>query len=84
VFAGVAGTALMLYGLWRLCRDTEMRDYRFIGVAFVVLYVVFVVTAGRPYYLAGLYAPLVAAGALGLQRRREAGPSRWRALIWPL
>jgi hypothetical protein len=31
----------------------------------VVLYVVFVATAGRPYYLAGLYAPLAAAGALG-------------------
>jgi hypothetical protein len=82
-FAGVAGSALMLYGLWRLFRDDELRDYRFIGVAFVVLYVVFVVTAGRPYYLAGLYAPLAAAGALGLQRRREIGPSRLRWLIWP-
>ena len=82
-FAGVAGAALMLYGLWRLFRDDELRDYRFIGVAFVVLYVVFVVTAGRPYYLAGLYAPLAAPGALGLQRRREIGPSRLRWLIWP-
>jgi hypothetical protein len=59
------------------------RNYRFIGVAFVVLYVVFVATAGRPYYLAGLYAPLAAAGALGLQRRRETGPSLRRWLIWP-
>jgi Dolichyl-phosphate-mannose-protein mannosyltransferase len=84
VFAGVAGTALMLYGLWFLCREADLRDYRFIGVVFVVLYVVFVVTAARPYYLAGLYAPLIAVGALGLQRRRETGPSRWRALIWPL
>jgi hypothetical protein len=83
VFAGVAGVALVLYGLWRLLRDDELRDYRFIGVAFVALYVVFVATAGRPYYLAGLYAPLAAAGALGLQRRREAGPSRRRWLIWP-
>ena len=76
VFAGVAGAALVLYGLWRLFRDDELRDYRFIGVAFVVLYVVFVATAGRPYYLAGLYAPLAAAGALRLQRRRETAPSR--------
>jgi len=81
-FAGVAGAALALYGLWRLFRDDELRDYRFIGVAFAVLYVVFVATAGRPYYLAGLYAPLVAAGSLGLQRRRESGPSRRRWLIW--
>ena len=35
VFAGVAGVALVLYGLWRLLRDDELRDYRFIGVAFV-------------------------------------------------
>jgi 4-amino-4-deoxy-L-arabinose transferase-like glycosyltransferase len=80
VFAGVAGVVLVLYGLWRLLRDDELRDSRFMGAAFVVLYVVFVVTAGRPYYLAGLYAPLAAAGALGLQRRRETGPSRWRSV----
>ena len=48
-----------------------------------MLYVVFVVTAGRPYYLAGLYVPLAAAGALGLQRRREMGQNRRRWLIWP-
>jgi hypothetical protein len=83
VFAGVAGATLMLYGLWRLFRDDELRDYRFIGVTFVVLFVVFVATAGRPYYLAGLYAPLAAFGALGMQRRREAGPSRRRWLVWP-
>ena len=65
-----------------ISRSAALRDYRFIGVAFVALYVVFVATAGRPYYLAGLYAPLAAAGALGLQRRRETAPS-WRCwLIW--
>jgi len=82
-FAGVAGAALIGYGLWRLFRDGDLRDYRFIGVAFVVLYVLFVATAGRPYYLAGLYAPAAAAGALGLQRRRENGQRRRRWLMWP-
>jgi len=65
-----------------ISRSAALRDYRFIGGAFVALYVVFVATAGRPYYLAGLYAPLAAAGALGLQRRRETAPSRRRWLIW--
>ena len=44
------------------------------GIA--VLYVVFVATAGRPYYIVGLYAPLAAAGALGLQRCRETAAAR--------
>jgi hypothetical protein len=74
VFAGLAGLVLGSYGLFRLLRADEMRPYRYLGMTFVALYVVFVATAGRPYYLAGLYAPLVAAGALGLQRRREARP----------
>jgi hypothetical protein len=83
VFAGLAGLVLGSYGLFRLLRADEMRPYRYLGMTFGVLYVVFVATAGRPYYLAGLYAPLVASGALGLQRRREAGraPRRW--LVWP-
>lgn len=80
-FAGVAGVALMLYGLWRL-RDPQMRDYRFLGVTFAVLFVLFVATAGRPYYLAGLYAPLAAVGALALQQRRTAGTLRRRWLVW--
>jgi hypothetical protein len=83
VFAGVAGVMLVLYGLWRLFRDHELRGYRFLGVTFVALYVLFVATAGRPYYLAGLYAPLAAAGALGIQRRREGGANRLGWLVWP-
>lgn len=82
-YAGVAGVALVTYGLWRSFRDDELREYRFIGATFVVLYVLFVVTAGRPYYLIGLYAPLAAMGALGLQRRREAGRLRRNWLAWP-
>ena len=84
VFAGVAGVALMIYGLWLLFRRDELRDYRFLGVAFVVLYVLFLATAGRPYYVVGLYAPLVAAGCLGMQRRRESDPTRRRWLVWPV
>jgi 4-amino-4-deoxy-L-arabinose transferase-like glycosyltransferase len=82
-YAGVAGVALVLYGLWRLLRDDELDEYRFIGASFVVLYVLFVATAGRPYYVVGLYAPLAAIGALGLQRRREAGHVRRKWLAWP-
>ena len=82
-YAGVAGVMLVLYGLYRVFRDPALRDYRFLGLAFVLLYVFFVATAGRPYYLAGLYAPLAAVGAVALQRRRESGAGRGRWLFWP-
>lgn len=81
--AGVAGTALVLYGLWRLLRADELRVYRFVAVTFLAAYVIFVVTAGRPYYLGGLYGAVTAAGAVGLQRRREAGRVRGRWVVWP-
>lgn len=82
-YAGVAGVVLVLYGLWRVFRDPALGDYRFLGVTFVVLYVFFVATAGRPYYLAGLYAPVAAVGALALQKRRESGATRTWWLFWP-
>jgi hypothetical protein len=52
-------------------------------VTFLVLYAVFVAAPGRPYYLGGLYGIVAAAGALGLQRRREAGKNRFRWVVWP-
>jgi hypothetical protein len=82
VFAGVLGVALAGYGLWQLLRSEDLREFRFLAITFVALYVLFVITAGRPYYLSGLYAPLAAAGALGMQRRRQAGSDRrWPAWI---
>ncbi|SDT37413.1 Dolichyl-phosphate-mannose-protein mannosyltransferase [Microlunatus soli] len=86
--AGVAGMVLLIYGLWRFFGDRELRTYRFLAVSFLALYVFFVITQGRPYYLNGLYGPVIAAGALGLQRRREARerdglPPRRGWLIWP-
>lgn len=82
-YAGVAGLALVGYGLVRLVRDHGFRDYRFLGLTFVVLYALFVATGGRPYYLCGLYVAPAAIGALALQRRREGGARRWRWAVWP-
>lgn len=82
IMAGVAGTVLALYGLWRLLRVPELRDYRFVAVSAIVLFVFFVVTVGRPYYLDGIHGPLCAAGALGFQQRRRAGGRRGWA-VWP-
>ena len=74
--AGVGAPGLALYGLVRLLRGGELRDHRFLAVAFLVLYVAFVAAPRRPYYLSGFYGILAAAGAVGLQRRHEAGHRR--------
>ncbi len=64
MFARLAGVVLGMYGLVRLLLADHLRSYRYLGATFLALYVVFVATAGRAYYLAGLYAPL-------------APPARW-------
>ncbi|WP_214402249.1 glycosyltransferase family 39 protein [Pseudonocardia lacus] len=74
--AGVLGTVLLLISLVAVWTEPGLRPYRFLAITYAVLYVVFVVTAGRHYYLDGLHAPLAALGALALQHRRDAGARR--------
>ncbi|MET0765554.1 MAG: glycosyltransferase family 39 protein [Blastococcus sp.] len=50
-------------GWWRLARDPALRTWRSFAVAYAVLAVLFLLTGGKPYYLAGLYPVLLAAGA---------------------
>jgi 4-amino-4-deoxy-L-arabinose transferase-like glycosyltransferase len=50
-------------GLWRLARDPSLRRYRTFAVAYPLLAVVLIAAGGKPYYLAGLYPVLLAAGA---------------------
>jgi hypothetical protein len=81
--AGVGvGTTLFCYGLWQLLRSPELRSYRFLGWTFVGLVLLFLVTDGHFYYLAGLVAPLLAAGAVELQRHKPARWWRW-VFTWP-
>lgn len=58
-------------GLLWLLRDDGGRPFRAIGLAYLVLSGWFVVTSGKPYYLAGMYPALVGAGAVAWQRRRS-------------
>ena len=50
-------------GLVRLFRDPNVRWCRAVGVAYPVLAVAFMATGGKPYYLAGMFPVLLAAGA---------------------
>ncbi len=66
-------------GLVRLFRDPAVREFRFLAWAWVVLAVVFMATAGKPYYLGGLLPVLIGAGAAEVDRWLERGRRRLRA-----
>ncbi len=50
-------------GLIRLLRGPALRRWRALGVAYLVLAAVFIITGGKPYYLGGMIPLLLAAGA---------------------
>jgi len=60
-------------GLVQLFRSTALRPFRAFGWACALLLVAFLVAGGKPYYLAGMFPVLLAAGApavVGWLRRR--------------
>lgn len=77
--AGIAGAGLLCLGTWALLRSPELR---FLGWTFLGVTAAFVVGNGRPYYVAGFFGLLFAAGAVQLQRRREAGAAPRRCWPW--
>ena len=64
---------IWIAGPVRLLRAPELRDIRFLGWTWIALAIVFLATGGKPYYLAGLFPPLIAAGAIGVDRWLERG-----------
>jgi hypothetical protein len=70
VLAGLAGAALAGYGWWQLLRSEGLRQYRFFAVVAAVVLVEVLLINGRPYYVAGLFPMLWAAGASRMRWRR--------------
>lgn len=60
---------IWVWGLVKLLTDATLRPFRSFAVGYLVLLGVFAVIGGKFYYLGGLYMPLVAAGAIALERR---------------
>ncbi len=64
-YAGVLpGAVLVVLGFWALLRTERMRPWRSLGIAAVLVTLVLLAAGGRPYYLSGLYALVLAAGAV--------------------
>ena len=81
--AGPVGLVLVVAGLVFAVADRRLRPYAFLALTFVALWALFVITAGRPYYLNGLHGALAALGAIGFQHRRETGHRRLSWIVWP-
>lgn len=73
---GVLGAVLLVVGVWRLWRSPRLRPYRFLGLAFPLVVAVFALAGGRVEYGAGMYAAVMAAGAVELVAVR----SRWTTI----
>ncbi|MFG1790297.1 glycosyltransferase family 39 protein [Nocardia sp. NPDC049149] len=63
--AGLAvGLPLLLIGFPALLFGQRFRTYRFAGAALALVFLAYLVSSGRSYYTAGLYALPIAAGAV--------------------
>ena len=68
LLVGPPTAPVWITGLIRIFRDREVREVRCFGWAWVLLAVAFMLSGGKPYYLAGLLPLLVAAGAAPVER----------------
>ncbi|HEY2778915.1 MAG TPA: glycosyltransferase family 39 protein [Gaiellaceae bacterium] len=69
---------IWIAGLVALLRRPDLRRYRFVAVAWLVLAVVFIAMGGKPYYLAGLFPVLLGAGAISADAWLDRGSARAR------
>jgi Dolichyl-phosphate-mannose-protein mannosyltransferase len=82
---GFLAVPLWVAGLWRVLTFEEARPFRALGIAYVVLAVALAIAAGdKPYYVAGLYLPLTAAGAVPFERWWARNAHRARRAVVPI
>ena len=66
-----------LVGLWRALAGKEELRLRPIGIAYVALFVYFVLFRAKGYYLVPFYPPLLAIGWVAIERWTSARRLRW-------
>ena len=67
-------------GWWRLLRDPALATWRAFALASALLVVVFMASGGKPYYVAGFYPVLLAAGAEPVAEWTRRSAARAKAL----
>jgi 4-amino-4-deoxy-L-arabinose transferase-like glycosyltransferase len=68
-----------IVGLIALAREDRLRPFRFFAVAWLVLVLIFLVSGGKPYYLAGMFPVLLGAGAIQVDGWLAHGSRRLRS-----
>lgn len=73
------GTAMLLAGFFFLLASRAGRCWRSLGIAIAVVWSIFILTGGKPYYVGPTYPLLYAGGAVLLERWLDRRKSRvWR------
>jgi hypothetical protein len=78
LLAGPLLFPIVLAGAWWLLHDPEARPWRAVGYAVPILLLLVLASGGKSYYAAGIYAPLMAAGAIVVDRWLDRGRSSLR------
>ncbi|HKU67278.1 MAG TPA: glycosyltransferase family 39 protein [Candidatus Baltobacteraceae bacterium] len=80
VYTNPLSVPIWLAGLIALGFSARLRELRFIAVAYAVLLVLAIWLSAKGYYIIGIYAVLLAAGATVLERLLAAVPARAAAV----
>ncbi|KQR70173.1 hypothetical protein ASF92_09235 [Pedobacter sp. Leaf176] len=77
------GVFLWLAGLFAIWQYKELRPYRFIPLAFLLVNIILIILKGKPYYAFGAYPALFALGAIFVERTIEhyQNAPRWAILV---
>jgi 4-amino-4-deoxy-L-arabinose transferase-like glycosyltransferase len=71
-------------GLLALLRRERFRQFRLFAVAWVLLVLAFVITGGKPYYLAGMFPALLAAGSVQVDAWLSRSVRSRATLLWAM
>jgi hypothetical protein len=74
-------SAVWLAGLVALLAWRRLGPYRILGIIYIVALVVFMLQKSKVYYLSPVYPPLIAAGAVWIERLLSRG---WLRLLGPV
>ncbi|MGZ3531984.1 MAG: glycosyltransferase family 39 protein [Vulcanimicrobiaceae bacterium] len=78
LFTNPAAVPIWVTGMLALLFWKPLRPARFIGIAYLVLLAIAVITEAKGYYIIGIYASLLAAGAVVVERLlRERRAVQW-------